>query len=98
MALDLDDDDQTFHFHSRESGPNITRTSAFGSDLPSFASTGIELELEDNEENETKVKQLMRVWMNERLSPDLLPWQGELVEQILTRLQEQVCMESVATF
>ncbi|KAG8836450.1 GINS complex subunit [Serendipita sp. 400] len=41
------------------------------------------------EGEETKVRELMRRWMDERLSPDLLTWQGELVSEILERLQSQ---------
>ena len=39
---------------------------------------------------ETKVRALMRRWLDERLAPDLLPWQGELVAEILEMLQSQV--------
>lgn len=42
------------------------------------------------EGEETKVRALMRRWMDERLAPDLLPWQGELVAEILEMLQSQV--------
>lgn len=41
------------------------------------------------EGEETKVRALMRRWMDERLAPDLLPWQGELVAEILEMLQSQ---------
>jgi hypothetical protein len=42
------------------------------------------------EGEETKVRTLMRRWLDERLAPDLLPWQGELVAEILEMLQSQV--------
>jgi hypothetical protein len=42
------------------------------------------------EGQETKVRELMRRWMDERLSPDLLPWHGELVAEMLEMLQSQV--------
>lgn len=41
------------------------------------------------EGQETKVRELMRRWMDERLVPDLLPWHGELVAEILEMLQSQ---------
>ena len=41
----------------------------------------------DDEEEETQVRELMRRWMDERNAVDLLPWQGELVQQILHKLQ-----------
>lgn len=42
------------------------------------------------EGQETKVRELMRRWMDERLAPDLLPWHGELVAEMLEMLQSQV--------
>lgn len=43
----------------------------------------------ENEQDETKVRVLMRRWLDERLAPDLLPWQGELVGEVLEMLQSQ---------
>lgn len=42
------------------------------------------------EGQETKVRELMRWWMDERMSPALLVWQGELVAEILDMVQSQV--------
>ncbi|CCA69871.1 related to SLD5-part of GINS, replication multiprotein complex [Serendipita indica DSM 11827] len=58
----------------------------------SFASANM-VDLDDEglygEGEETTVRALMRRWIDERLAPDLLPWQGELVGEILERLQSQ---------
>lgn len=59
------------------------------------SATGARIDLADleadfeNDQDETKVRLLMRHWMGERLAPDLLPWQGELVGEILEMLQSQ---------
>jgi len=47
------------------------------------------IDVDDDEGEETQVRELMRRWMDERNAPDLLPWQGELVQQILHKLQGQ---------
>jgi hypothetical protein len=59
--------------------------------------TGVDVNMVDIDDEElyadgeeTKVRALMRRWLDERLAPDLLPWQGELVAEILEMLQSQV--------
>jgi hypothetical protein len=70
--------DQSF---ASRTGPRISAT-----DRVDLADLEADIE---NEQDETKVRVLMRRWLDERLAPDLLPWQGELVGEILEMLQSQ---------
>lgn len=45
---------------------------------------------EDPDENEQILETLTRHWLNERNAPDILNWQGSLVETVLDRLHAQV--------
>jgi hypothetical protein len=89
-----DDDDDMYNSHagdSRSTYPTTSGTSGVRSDLPSFRSSTINqsmaIDVGDDEEEETQVRELMRRWMDERNATDILPWQGELVQQILHKLQ-----------
>lgn len=42
------------------------------------------------EEEETPLQQLIRHWMNERHSPDILPNEGELLAGLLDHIRSQV--------
>lgn len=93
MAHRLDDDDEEMYGSradtSRSTYPSGSGTSGVRSDLPSNSTTNqsMAIDTEDDEEEETQVRELMRRWMDERNATDLLPWQGELVQQILHKLQ-----------
>jgi hypothetical protein len=95
MAHRLDDEDEDMFGSrvddSRGTYPTGSGTSRVRSDLPSFRSSTINqalaIDMDDDEGEETQVRELMRRWMDERNAPDLLPWQGELVQQILHKLQ-----------
>jgi hypothetical protein len=89
-----DDDDDMYDSHaddSRGAHPTGSGTSGVRSDLPSLRSStrdqSMTIDVDDDEGEETQVRELMRRWMDERNAPDLLPWQGELVQQILHKLQ-----------
>ncbi len=94
MAHRLDDDDNMYDPSadtSRSTYPSGSGTSGVRSDLPSSHPSTINqsmaIDMDDDEEEETQVRELMRRWMDERNAVDLLPWQGELVQQILHKLQ-----------
>jgi len=94
MAHRLDDDDDMYDSradNSRSSYPTGSGTSGVRSDIPfsrpSTANQSMAVDVGDDEEEETQVRELMRRWMDERNATDLLPWQGELVQQILHKLQ-----------
>jgi len=94
MAHRLDDDEDMHDSRadgSRGTYPTGSGTSGVRSDLPSFRSStanqSMAIDGDDDEGEETQVRELMRRWMDERNAPDLLPWQGELVQQILHKLQ-----------
>lgn len=94
MAHRLDDDDDDMYDslpdNSGSSYPTGSGTSGVRSNLPFSGSTinqSMAIDVGDDEEEETQVRELMRRWMDERNAPDLLPWQGELVQQILQKLQ-----------
>ncbi|KAI0051299.1 GINS complex, Sld5 component [Auriscalpium vulgare] len=40
-------------------------------------------------EPETPLQQLIRHWMNERHAPDILPWQGEVLDGLLNHINRQ---------
>jgi len=44
----------------------------------------------DIDDNETPVARLIRVWRDERHSPDILRFQGDLLDSLLEKLHEQV--------
>ncbi|GJJ13000.1 hypothetical protein Clacol_007249 [Clathrus columnatus] len=48
----------------------------------------------EDDHNETHVTQLMRHWMNERLSPDLLQHCGDLLQTLLDRIRDQAIVVS----
>jgi hypothetical protein len=55
-----------------------------------LADIGLGGEQEQDEEEETEVKRLTKVWVRERGTPEIMQWEGELVEECLHRLQQQV--------
>lgn len=42
------------------------------------------------DEDEGLLEKLTRLWMDERNAPDILMWQGLMVEEVLDKLQAQV--------
>lgn len=44
-----------------------------------------------NRIKENPTQKIMRVAMSERYAPELLQWEGQLVEDVLERLHQQVC-------
>ncbi|KAJ9123319.1 hypothetical protein QFC22_001518 [Naganishia vaughanmartiniae] len=55
-----------------------------------LADIGIGGAQDEDEEEETDVKRLTKVWVRERGTPEIMQWEGELVEECLHRLQQQV--------
>jgi GINS complex subunit 4 len=47
-------------------------------------------ELEDDEDEGNDVKRLGRVWVKERGMGDILPWEGDLMDQLFDKLEQQV--------
>lgn len=41
------------------------------------------------------VQALTRAWVNERVSPDLLPYPQALVDRTMARIKQQVCVASI---
>jgi hypothetical protein len=80
----------SFDTNFQQSNPN---TSFSNARLDQSMNATVDLDDEElyREGEETKVRELMRRWLDERLAPDLLPWNGELVAEILEMLQSQVC-------
>jgi hypothetical protein len=80
----------SFDTNFQQSNPN---TSFSNARLDQSMNATVDLDDEElyGEGEETKVRELMRRWLDERLAPDLLPWNGELVAEILEMLQSQVC-------
>lgn len=39
-----------------------------------------------------KVEEWVRVWMNEKASPEILPFRADLVDDLIIRLSAQVCL------
>lgn len=58
------------------------------SDNRGTSSTAWEDETDDFDQN--SIQRLTRFWMNERNAPDILMWQGQLVEDLLDNLHNQV--------
>ncbi len=49
------------------------------------------MDRDDNDaEPESDVIRLMRYWMDERCSPQVLRWQGDLVDDLMYKLEQQV--------
>jgi hypothetical protein len=47
-----------------------------------------------SQEDETPARQLRRVWINETFSPELLPYENNLLQTIMKQLDEQVRIKS----
>jgi hypothetical protein len=50
-----------------------------------------EMDWEEENRQDTLIMDLLRIWTNERLAPDILDQQGEVIGQILSRIRQQVC-------
>lgn len=45
------------------------------------------------------IEHMRRIWISERMSPDLLPFEGDLIDRIMTRVRNQVrTSNSVSSF
>ena len=52
----------------------------------------IDLSLGDDDEDVLDdVKKLGRAWVKERGTVDIMPWEGELMDDIFNKLEQQVC-------
>lgn len=71
------DDDRSFR-----DGESALGVSAF--DLHDGADEG------DQEEDGNDVKRLGRVWVKERGTGDIMPWEGDLMDQLFDKLEQQV--------
>lgn len=73
----------TDDFSAGASSSNALRGTAGGVQRP------VEPMVIEDDQQETHVTQLMRHWMNERLSPELLQHCGDLLQTLLDRIREQ---------
>lgn len=46
---------------------------------------------EDDEDEGNDVKRLGRIWVKERGTGDIMPWEGDLMDQLFDKLEQQVC-------
>lgn len=44
----------------------------------------------DNDDNEPSINKLLRSWINERNSPFVLEWKGDLCDEVMSQIEEQV--------
>lgn len=50
---------------------------------------------EDEDEDEgNDVKRLGRIWVKERGTGDIMPWEGDLMDALFDKLEQQVCFLS----
>lgn len=68
--------------------PIVAVTALFIMSLFDRSSVGLAMDLD---EQEAPLARLIRAWTNERHSPDLLVFQGDLLDGLLQKLHEQVC-------
>lgn len=54
------------------------------------ADAGDEMDWEEEAREDTLIPELIRHWTNERLAPDILHQRGELLQNLLERVREQV--------
>jgi hypothetical protein len=47
-------------------------------------------DVEDDEDEGNDVKRLGKVWVKERGMGDILPWEGDLMDQLFDKLEQQV--------
>lgn len=55
-----------------------------------IGSVGIDLDLEGDGEEDNDVKRLGRCWVKERGTGDIMPWEGDLIDQVFDKLEQQV--------
>lgn len=78
-----------------ESGGNTASGSGSRTGIHGFGTSGDagfvdEMDLDDEERQDTLIPELIRHWTNERLAPDILDQRGELIQRVLERVREQV--------
>jgi GINS complex subunit 4 len=56
----------------------------------SILGSDVGMGMEDDEEDGNDVKRLGRVWVKERGTGDIMPWEGDLMDQIFDKLEQQV--------
>ena len=50
-------------------------------------------DMEDEDEDEgNDVKRLGRIWVKERGTGDIMPWEGDLMDTLFDKLEQQVCL------
>lgn len=90
--MDIDDDD---FFTNLDQSGRIANNNAFQERLRQASRDDDGAEIPDappfmlEEEEETPLQQLIRHWMNERHSPDILPNEGELLAGLLDHIRSQ---------
>ncbi|KAG2346112.1 GINS complex, Sld5 component [Suillus weaverae] len=90
--MDIDDDD---FFTNLDQSGRVTHNNAFQERLRQASRDDDGAEIPDappfmlEEEEETPLQQLIRHWMNERHSPDILPNEGELLAGLLDHIRSQ---------
>jgi hypothetical protein len=51
-----------------------------------------DMEHEDEDEDEgNDVKRLGRIWVKERGTGDIMPWEGDLMDTLFDKLEQQAC-------
>jgi hypothetical protein len=55
-----------------------------------------DMEYEDEDEDEgNDVKRLGRIWVKERGTGDIMPWEGDLMDTLFDKLEQQVGFEAI---
>lgn len=93
-ATRLDDDDLFGDVRATEVPARFSSSAEGSRVLPAATSAPALEEMDWDEENrqDPLIVELIRTWTNERLAPDILDQRGELLQKILDRIREQVCV------
>lgn len=46
---------------------------------------------DEDEDEGNDVKRLGRIWVKERGTGDIMPWEGDLMDALFDKLEQQVC-------
>lgn len=80
--------------HSRmDSGSDID----YGDDASGTGPTGAlgELDMGDDDDDGNDVKHLGRIWVKERGTVEIMPWEGDLIDQLFDKLEQQVSAKHI---
>lgn len=86
-SMDVDDDDEMPSMPSMRPSSYAQRTEDTGSSKPMIDID--ELMAQDADTPECALAQLTRAWVAERGAPVLLEWQGDVVDEVMSQVEEQ---------